>query len=96
MAVSIIDKDGLIQINNPPGAYGLEYLIDDGKRNTNGKGLFSEADSPCTIKLEFSNLGSIIEISREAPKFSFTRDDSIRDLLDFNLGTIYEKKLSNT
>ena len=52
---------------------------------------FTEADYPFKIKPTFSTLSSIIESSRQEPKFSFVSDDSSLSLLGFNLSTIYEE-----
>ena len=55
------------------------------------EGYFTEEDYPCTIKTNFSILGSIIEIARQEQKISFLPDDSIGDILGFDAVTIYEK-----
>ena len=61
------------------------------KRIIIDKGHYTEANYPFTIKLNFSTLGSIIEISTQGPVITFVPDDSIRDLLGFNKTTIYEE-----
>ena len=46
---------------------------------------------PIHLNQIFSAHASIIETSRHETLFSFTPDDSVRDLLGFNGSTIYEK-----
>ena len=88
---SITDKDGHIQITIPPGAYELENLNNEIKRNIIDEGHYTEANYPFTIKPNFSILGSIIEISTQGSVITFVPDDSIRDLLGFNRTTIFEE-----
>ena len=45
------------------------------------KVFFTESTSPYKVKLNFSILGSIIEISSNSPPTAFTPNDSMRDLL---------------
>ena len=87
---SVTDKDGFIQISIPPGAYEIESLDREIKRINIDEGHYTELNCPFTIKLNFSTLGSIIEISTEGPIITFAPDDSIRDLLGFNKTTIFE------
>ena len=88
---TISDEDGFIQITIPPGAYEMEALDKEVRRNIIAEGHFTEANYPFKIKPNFSTLGSIIEISPQGPIISFMFDDSIRDLLGFNARTLYEK-----
>ena len=93
---SISDEDGCIQITIPPGAYEIENLNNEVKRIIIDEGHYTEANSPFTIKPNFSTLGSIIEISPQGPIISFMFDDSIGELFGFNPRTLYEKyTLSN-
>ena len=57
---------------------------------------YTEVNYPFTIKPNFPTLGSNIEISTQRPIFTFTPDDSIRDILGFNKTTIYEKYILST
>ena len=91
ICTSITDKNGFVQRTLPPCAYKLECLNVEIERNTFKKTHFTEADYRFTIKLNFSTKGSIIEISRKQPLFSFIPDYSIRDLSGFSAVTIYEK-----
>ena len=52
------------------------------------EGHFTEVDYPFTNKPNFSNLGSITEISRQEPIITFLPNVSIRDLLGFNATTL--------
>ena len=88
---SISDEDGIIQITIPPGAYELENLNNEIKRIIIDEEHYTEANSPFTIKPNFSTLGSIIEISTQGPVITFVPDDCIRDLLGFNRTTIFEE-----
>ena len=85
------DKDGFIQITIPPGAYEIEAIDKKLKRIIIGQDHFTEAYYPFKIKPNYSNLGSIIEISPQGPIISFMFSDNIRDLLGFNARTLYEK-----
>ena len=85
------DKDGLVQITIPPGAYEIESLDDEIKRFIVDKEHYTEANYPFNNKPNFSKLGSIIEISPQGPKISFMFDDSIKDLLGFHSITLYEE-----
>ena len=90
-AKSFTDKYGFIQRTIPQGAYKLESLNDEIKRITIKEGHFAEVDYPFTIKPHFSSLGCIIEVSRQDPIIGFIPFDSIRDLLGFNAGPVYEE-----
>ena len=93
---TISNEDGFIKITIPPGAYEIESINNEIKRNINDEGHYTESNYPFTIKPKFSTLGSIIEISPQGPIVSFMFDDSIRDLLGFNARTLYEEyTLSN-
>ena len=90
-AESITDKYGFIQVTTKPGAYEVEVLDNETRRSFFTEASFSEVDYPFTIKLKFSTLGFDMEVSRHE-EFSFTPDGSIRYLLGFNSGTIYEER----
>ena len=87
-ATSISGKCGSIQKPTPPRAYELESLKDENKKIIIRGGQFGEANYPFKIKRNCSTLGGVIEISRQAPLHSFVPDDSIRDHLFFNAGTL--------
>ena len=88
---TITDGDAFIQITIPPGAYAIESLDIEYKRNIIDEGHYTEANYTFTIKPNFSSLDSIIEISPQGPIISFMFDDSIRDLLGFKARTLYEE-----
>ena len=88
---SITDKDGYIQITIPSGAYEIESLNKEIKRIINDEEHYTEANYPFKIKPNFSTLGSIIEISTQGPVITFLPDDNIRNLLGFNMTTIFEE-----
>ena len=93
---TITNKDDFIQTITPPGAYEIESLNNEIKRNIIDEGHYTEGKYPMTTKPNFSTLGSIIEISPEGPIISFRFNISIRDLLGFNARTLYEEyTLSN-
>ena len=78
--LSINDKD-FNQLTISTGAYEIQSLNIGIKRNNFEEGYFTEANYPFTIKLIFSTLGSIIEISSNISRSQIvlTPDDSIRD-----------------
>ena len=88
---SITDDDHYTLITISPGAYEIESLNDEIKRNIIDLGLHTEANYPFKIKPNFSTLGPIIEISNEESAISFKPSDSIGSLLGFNKRTIYEE-----
>ena len=88
---SITDEDGYIITTTPPGAYEMEPLSNEIKRNITDEEHYTEANHPFTIQPNFSVLGSIIEISAQGQAIQSVPDDSIRDLLGFNKTTIYEE-----
>ena len=88
---SITHKDGYIHITMPLGAYEIENLNNEIKSNTIEDGHYRETDYQLTFKANFSTHGSFIEISTQGPIITFIPQNSIRDLLGFNLTTIYEK-----
>ena len=89
--LKLIADDEHTKISIPPGAYEIESLNREIKRNNIDEGNYTEVNYPFTIKPNFSTLGSIIEISTVGPVITFVPDDSIRDLLRFNKTTIYEE-----
>ena len=52
---------------------------------------YTESNYPFTIKLRFSTLGSIIELSTQGPVITFVLNDSMGDLLGFNKTKMYEE-----
>ena len=88
---SITDENGFVQINIPRGIYEIEALDKELPRILISENHFTEANYPFKIKPNLSKLGSIIETSPQEPIFSFMFDDSIRDLLGFNAGTLYKE-----
>ena len=95
--VSIIDDDFSV-ISNSLGAYEIESLNKEIKRNIIEEGFFTESNYPFTLKLNFSALVSIIEISSNitCSQIAFKADDSGRDLLGFKTTVIHEEyKLSD-
>ena len=91
LAKSITDKDDFIYISIPKSVYEIDSLNIGIKRIINEKVHFTEADYPITIKPNFSTLGYLKEIFRQQPIVGFIPDHSIRDLLGFHSGTIYEQ-----
>ena len=87
---SITDDDHII-ITIPPGAYEIESLNNEIKRNIIDQEHYTETNYPFNIKPNFSTLGSIIEISAQGPVITFLPDDSIGGLLGFNKITIFEE-----
>ena len=88
---SFSDEGGYVQITIPPGAYEIESLNDENKRNIIDEEYYTEANYPFTIKPNFLTLGSIIEILPQGPIISFMFDDSISDFLAFNTRTLNEE-----
>ena len=86
-----ISDDGFIQITIPKRAYEIESANNENKRIIIEEGHYTEFNYPFTIKPNFSNFGSIIEISTEGPVRTFVPDASMRDLLGFNKTTINEE-----
>ena len=87
---SISDENGFIQTTMSFGAYEIESLNNEIKRNNIDKEHYTESNYPFIEKPNFSTLGSIIERSTQGPVVTFVPDDSIRDLFGFNKTTIYE------
>ena len=68
----------------PPGAYEIESLDAEIKRICINEGLSTEPNYPFKIRLNFSTLGSIIEIDVGIRRtIDFNPDNSSRDLLGF-------------
>ena len=88
---TITDEDGFVQNTIPPGVYETESLNDEIKRIIIDEEHCTETNYPFTIKPNFSTLGTITEISPQRPIISFMFDDSVKDLLGFNAGTLYEE-----
>ena len=61
------------------------------KGNIIEEGHYTGVNYPILIKLNFSTLGSIIEISTQGPVITSVPDDSMGDLQGFNKTTIYEE-----
>ena len=79
-----IKDEGFIQIRISEGAYEIESLNNEIKRNIIEKGHYTENNYPFRITPNFSTLGSIVEILTPGPQISFVFDDSIGSLLGFN------------
>ena len=88
---TITNEDAFIKIIIPPGAHEIESLNNEIRRLIIDEEHYTEANYPFTIKPNFSNLGSIIEISPQGPIISFLFDDSMRDLLGFKPKIIHEE-----
>ena len=65
------DEDGYMKITIPPGAYEVESLNNEIKRNIIDEGQFTETNYPFTIKPNFSTLGCIIKVSPQGPIINF-------------------------
>ena len=88
---SIIEED-FIQIRIPEGADEIECLNNEIKRILIDEDYYTEANYPITIKPNFSNLGSIIEINPEGNTvIGFVIDDSIGSLLGFDETILYKE-----
>ena len=53
---SVTDKDGYIQLTIPPGAYELENLNNEIKRNIINEEHYTDSNYPFSIKPNFSTL----------------------------------------
>ena len=80
---AIKDED-FIPITISPGAYEIESLNNEIKRNIIEKGHYTESNYPFRISPNFTTLGSIVEILTPGPQISFVFDDSIGTLLGFS------------
>ena len=88
---SIIEED-FIQIRIPEGADEIECLNNEIKRILIDEDYYTEANYPITIKPNFSNLGSIIEINPEGNTvIDFVINDSIGSLLGFDETILYKE-----
>ena len=76
-AISIHDKDSFSQITTPPGAYEVKNLNNEIKRNFTVEEQFTEAYYPLTNKPKFSNLSSIVGISKQKPLIEILPNDFI-------------------
>ena len=75
-AKTFIDKGGFIHVTIPLGAFEIENLNDESRKNIIEESQFTEVDCHFTDKPNFSTLNGIIEISRQEPWISFTLDAS--------------------
>ena len=87
---ALIDGD-FIQITISPGAYEIESMNDENKRNIIDKDYFTESNYPFKIKANFSTLGSIVEILQQGPIIGFVFDDNIGNILGFNETILWEE-----
>ena len=88
---SIIEED-FIQIRIPEGADEIECSNNEIKRILIDEDYYTETNYPITIKPNFSNLGSIIEINPEGNTvIGFVIDDSIGSLLGFDETILYKE-----
>ena len=90
-AKSTTDKDGFLQVTIPPGAYEVERLNKEIKRNITDEEHFTEAYYPFTFQPEISTLSSIGEISKQKHFISFLPNDCIRNVSGFNAVTLFEE-----
>ena len=88
---TITDGDNFIQTTIPPCADEIESLNNEIRRIIIDKGHYSENEQPFTIKLNFSTLGSVIELSPQRPIISFVFNDSIRIVLGFHETILYKE-----
>ena len=88
---TITDEEGFFKNTISPGAYEIESLNKEIKRIVIHEGHFTQANYPFEIKPNFSTLGSIKEISPKGTIISFLFKDSMRDLLRFSAGKVYEE-----
>ena len=72
------------EISIPQGANKIEALSDEIKRNIIDKGHYTESNYPFIIKLNFSTLGSIVEIYQTGAIISFVKENIIGKLLGFD------------
>ena len=87
-----INDDDSSKIDVPIGAYEIESLNYEIKRNFFEQANFTETNCPFEIRLNFSTLGSFMEISSDitGSQIDISPDDSIRDLLGFKPVIIHE------
>ena len=88
---TITDGDDFIQNTIPPGSDEIESMNNEFQRIIIDKGHYGENEYPFTIKLNFSTLGSIIEISPQGPTISFVFNDGIRNVLGFHETILYKE-----
>ena len=88
---SITDKDDFIRKSIPQRSYEIESLHNEIKRIITDEGHYIEVDYPFKVKVNFSTLGSLTEISTQGPVITFLPDDFIGDHSGFNKATIYEE-----
>ena len=88
-----IQDDDFNQLSFSPGAYDIESLDKEIIRIILQEGHFIKSTYPFKIKLNFSTLGSFIEISSNitSSQIAFTPGDRIIDLLGFKPVALYEK-----
>ena len=93
--VSNVD-DHFNVISISPGAYEIENLTNEIKRNIFGEGFFTGGNYPFTLKLIFSTLGSFLELSSNitGSQIGFT-PDSIGGSLGFKPKVIHEEHTSS-
>ena len=88
---NLIDE-GFIQITIPPGgAYEIESLNKEIKRNIIDEDYFTEANYPFIIQPKFSTLGSIVEIFPQGPIIGFVFEDIIGKLSGFTETILWEE-----
>ena len=88
-----INDDDFNQITVRPGAYEIESLNNEIKRDIIEDGCFKETNYPFTIKPSLLTPGYFDEFSSNitGSQIAFTSDDSIKDLLGFKPSIIHEE-----
>ena len=75
-----------------PGAYEMESLNTEIKRNISDEGPFTEDEHPLTIKRNFSTLASIKKITPGSKwQISFIQEFTLRDLSGFKPTVIHDE-----
>ena len=87
---SPIEED-FIQTRIPNGAYEIESLNNEIKRNIIDEEHYTESNYPFKLKPNFSTLGSIVEIQPQGSMNGFVFNDSIGSLLGFNETILWQE-----
>ena len=85
-----ITDEAFIQFRISNGAYEVESLNTEIKRNIIDKEYYSEDDYPFIIKLNISTLGSIVQLLKPTGVIGFVFDDKIGNLLGFDETLLYK------
>ena len=84
-------EEVFIQIRIPNGAYEIESLNNEIKRNNIDEEHYTEANYSFKIRANFSTLGSIVEVQPQGPMISFVLNNSNGKLLGFNETILYKE-----